>query len=310
VANWEAWNEPNIGPSALKAGAAAWYRELVNRFAAVVHSVHSDNVVIAGSTSPFETTNAIAPLHFMRDLLCIAGGEKPRPTCSNRTHFDVWAHHPYTSGGPTHQAVRGDDVSIGDLPEMRRILDAALRAHHVISNRKVRFWVTEFSWDTKPPDPKGVPLGLQTRWTAEALYRMWSAGVSLVTWFRIRDDPSATSYYQSGLYFRGSSVAKDWPKPTFHAFRFPFVAFGSGDRVFVWGRTPDGARGRVAIQQVVSGEWRTLGLLATDRYGIFSRIYRTARTTPLRAQLVNGSDASVPFSLQVPPDRVYPVFGS
>ena len=37
--------------------------------------------------------------------------------------------------------------------------------------------------------------------TAEALYRMWAAGVDTVVWFRIRDEPLRTSFYQSGLYF-------------------------------------------------------------------------------------------------------------
>ena len=40
------------------------------------------------------------------------------------------------------------------------------------------FWVTEFNWDTKPPDPKGVPQRLHARWVSEVLFRMWRAGVS------------------------------------------------------------------------------------------------------------------------------------
>lgn len=310
VRYWEVWNEPNVGSKAIKAGVADWYRALVNRAAPAIHGVHSDNVVIAGSTSPFENTNATAPLQFMRDVLCMRGGEHPRPKCSSKIQFDVWGHHPYTSGGPTHHAARGDDVSLADLPEMKAILDAAVRAHHVISASKVRFWVTEFGWETRPPDPKGVPLALHARWTAEALYRMWAAGVSMVTWFRIRDDPVRSSFYQSGLYFRGEGIRHDRPKPTLRAFRFPFVAFGSGNRVFVWGRTPSGTPGRVNVQQKVAGRWRTLGVLHTDRYGIFSRIYGTKSAGNLRAVLPDSRDMSVPFSLHAPPDHVYPVFGA
>lgn len=106
----------------------------------------------------------------MRELLCLS--PSLRPTCSAETRFDVWSHHRYTSGGPTHQAVLRDDVSLGDLPEMRRVLDAAMRAGHVRSAGKPRFRVTEFSWDSSPPDPNGVPTALHTRWVAEALYRM------------------------------------------------------------------------------------------------------------------------------------------
>ena len=116
-------------------------------------------------------------------------------------HFDIWAHHPYTSGGPTHKAVNREDVSIGDLPGMKRLLDAAVRAHHVVSKQKVRFWVTEFAWDSQPADPKGVPARLNARWVSEALYRMWLNGVSLVTWIQLRDEPFTTdTFCQCGLW--------------------------------------------------------------------------------------------------------------
>ena len=311
VRYWEAWNEPNhVGAAALKKGAADWYRTLVNDLGAAVDGVHRDNIVIAGSSSPFGTASSVAPMTFMRQLLCVGGGARPHATCSKTIHFDIWGHHPYTSGGPTHHAAGVNDASLGDLPEMGRLLDAAIRAHHVISSRKILFWVTEFGWDTNPPDPKGVPIALQTRWTAEALYRMWATGVSLVAWFRVRDDPVQSTFYQSGLYYRGSDIRRDRPKPTFYAFRFPFVAFRQGDRVFVWGRTPASDARRVVVEQLVGSRWRAIGTLRSDRYGIFSRIYSTSDDGSLRARLAGSADASVPFSLHVPPDHFYPIFGS
>ena len=293
VRYWQAWNEPNHpGRPALKTVVPAWYRSLVNDFAAAVHGVDPRDDVIAGGCSPFTTSTAVGPLLFMRKLFA-------RPVS-----FDIWSHHPYTSGGPTHHANGGNDVSLGDLPKMAQRLGDAVRTHRVVSQRRVRFWVTEFSWDTNPPDPKGVPLALQTRWTAEALYRMWAAGVSLVVWYRIRDEPLHTSYYQSGLYF-----VDNRPKRTLYAFRFPFVAFAESGKVFVWGRTPAGRPGAVAIEQSSSGRWRKLGTLRSDRYGIFSQLYAASGDGPLRARL-GGGDVSVPFSLQVPPDRFYYPFGS
>jgi hypothetical protein len=294
VRYWQAWNEPNHpGRPQLKPRVAGWYRELVNRFTAAVHAVARRNQAIAGGCSPFTTTTAVGPLHFMRQLFAAP------------VHFDIWSHHPYTSGGPTHTANGNDDVSLGDLPEMRALLQREIRRGHALSSRRIRFWVTEFSWDTNPPDPKAVPIGLQSRWTAEALYRMWAAGVDTVVWFRIRDEPLRTSFYQSGLYFR------NWtPKRTLYAFRFPFVAFAENGRVFVWGRLPAGRPGAVVVEQRSGGAWRRLGTLRSDRYGIFSRIYSTSGEGPLRARAVGRSDASLAFSLQVPPDHFYPPFGS
>jgi hypothetical protein len=196
---------------------------------------------------------------------------------------------------------------------MKQLLVAAYRAHHVISPRMPPFWVTEFSWDTKPPDPRAVPVKLQSRWTAEALYVMWRQGITLVTWLDLRDHPYPQDPVQSGLYYLGATLKQDRPKPTLTAFRFPFVAYTQKRGILVWGRTPWGKPGRVAIYQSTSGRWRQIASLPTDRYGIFDQRIRGARTGYLRAQLVSGGKAggarSLSFSLKRPPDRLYRPFG-
>jgi hypothetical protein len=201
-------------------------------------------------------------------------------------------------------------MSLGDLPEMRRLLMASVRAGHVGTRATPRFWVTEFGWDTKPPDPRGVPISLHTRWVAEALFRMWKAGVSLVTWVQLRDDPLTTSFYQGGLYFRGSTIERDRPKPALRAFRFPFVAFPQRGGVSVWGRTPAGQPGRVLVEQSFRGRWRRLGVLRTNRYGIFERRFRFSATTgSMRARKLGTTHKAVPFSLKHVPDRFFNPFG-
>ncbi len=128
-------------------------------------------------------------------------------------HFDIWAHHPYTSGGPNHKATLPNDVSLGDLPKMRKMLVEGIKAGHVVSTHEVAFWVTEFSYESNPPDPGGLKPGLGARWTSEALYRMWRAGVTQVTWFLLTDQPYTSYFAQSGIYLRGSpSPQGDKPK--------------------------------------------------------------------------------------------------
>jgi len=308
VRYWEAWNEPNKIPGPpFKAGAASWYRQMVNAFAAGVHT-EPGNVVIAGGLAPFGISTAVAPLAFMRSLLCLSSGRPPRATCSTPVHFDIWSTDPYTAGGPTHHAYRKDDVSIGDLPEMKAVLEAGVRLRHIVSTQPVRFWVTEFSWDSNPPDPAGVPAALEGRWVAEALYRMWSAGVSLVTWFLLRDQPVHTSPYQSGLYFRGPSFAYDRPKPALTAFRFPFVAFAQSKKVFVWARTPTGKGGTIVVEQHGSSGWRRVAALRANRVGIASATFAMRAHGALKARI--GGNTSLPFSLVPPPDQVYQPFGS
>ena len=313
---WQVWNEPNISldltPQLLDGHpvAADRYRVMVNRFAASIKQVHADNLVVAGGLAPFfdHTPYVVAqdtdwgPLSFMRRLLCLS--RALRPTCTNRVRFDVWSTHPYTSGGPTHEAVLPDDVSLGDLGEMRAVLTAAERAGHIQSRGRVRFWVTEFSWDSNPPDPRGVPTSLLRRWVPHALYQMWRNGVSLVTWYQVLDEPLDSSPLQSGLYYRDGG-----PKPYLQGFRFPLVAFPRAHGVYVWGRTPTATRGRVVVQQKSTSRWKTLAVLTSDRAGIFRRTFTTVPRGDVRARLAGTSDLSLPFSLRAVPDHIYIPFG-
>jgi hypothetical protein len=321
VRYWQAWSEPNFWhflspqydaprksgsvPSGTHIASADLYRNMVNEFTAAVHGVHADNLSIAGALSPFHFDTfdfpKIAPLRFMRALFCLSRTGGALPGCEP-VHLDIWSAHPYTSGGPNHHALAPDDVSIGDLPDMRRVLKAAVRSHHLLASGRLRFWVTEFSWDTKPPDRTAVPIRLHARWVAEALYRMWRDGVSLVTWFQLRDQPinnaAPGDSFQSGLYFRcASGLPCDRPKLSLTAFRFPFVAFRSGSRVLVWGRTPGGKTGSVTVEQQQGHRWKRLAKLRAGGSGIFTRRLRTSGRGPLRAMLNSPRDASVPFAL-------------
>ncbi len=303
---WQAWNEPNkVASRSDKPGTAAWYRTLVNAFAAEAHSVPG-NEVVAGGLAPFGISTSIAPLDFMRSVLCV----DTHPACHDPVHFDVWSTDPYTAGGPTHVATHAGDVSVAELPEMKAVLDKAAGSGDVASPRPPAFWVTEFSWDSDPPDPGGLPAALEGRWVAQALYEMWSSGVSLVTWFTLRDEPFASSPYQSGLFYRGPSLARDRPKPAFTAFRFPFVAFPAGKSISVWGRAPAGKPGAVRIEQHGPGGWSLVARLEANRVGIFSAELTTRKRGPLRAVLAADGESSLPFGLVSPPDRAYQPFGS
>jgi hypothetical protein len=246
----------------------------------------------------------VAPMQFMSTLLCVSLRAPHRTTCSQRTRFDVWAHHPYANGGPNWHAHRATDASVGDLQEVHALLTAAERAGTITSARTPKFWVTEISWDTSPPDPQGVPVALHARWVAEALYRMWRAGVSVVIWFRLQDDLLSRSPYQSGFF-----TAAGQAKHSLEAFRFPFVAFRSGSTIAVWGRTPFGLGGSVVVERQSGKRWISIARLRANRNGIFSRALSAQAATTLRARLVSSSETSIPFSLTVPPDRPTTPFG-
>jgi hypothetical protein len=322
VGAWEVWNEVNAsfffvpqwkGKPGGEALSPVFYRRMVNDFAAAVHAVNPANLVIGGSLYPFAldrpNAQAVPPLEFMRQLFCLSAKLRLKPKCGEPLHFDVFSHHPYTSGSPTHQVLGPDSVSIGQLPRMARVLRAAIKQGRVISSRPVQFWVTEFGWDTNPPDPKGVPVALQARWISEAFFRMWRAGVSVASWFQMRDGWGDDARFADGLYricpAQPDNPACDWPKPSFSSFRFPFVAFRR-DRghVLIWGRTPAGVPGTVIVEQLRGSGFQRVATLPTDGYGIFQRILRIKATWRggLRARLPDGSIQSLPFSLKQPRD--------
>lgn len=322
VSMFEAWNEPNASfflfPQRNPNGSTyspSLYREMVNRFAAGVHRVHADNIVVAGALFPFTLNRpgavTIGPYRFMRELLCLDEKLKVVPGCGPPVQLDAWSHHPYTSGDPTHKAGHPDSISLGDLPRMQKLLKTAARRGRIASHGPVKFWVTEFGWDTAPTDPKGVPLALHARWVSEAIYRSWSAGVSLFVWYRLRDGPP-TGAVQSGLWFRcDAGVACDKPKTqSLQAFRFPFVAFRNRKRVTVWGRTPGGVRTAVLIQHRRNGKWRKVRRLRPNSAGIFQARLKGVRRGLLRARIAPRGEVAVPFSLKRPPDRPVNPFGS
>ena len=307
---FQVWNEANNSLD-LNPVSASTYRAMVNAVADSVHAVDPTSLVVAGSLDPFghpktkkQKWYSVAPLSFMRSLLCLSKGAHPHPTCHAPVRFDVWSHHPYTFGGPFGHARLPDDVELGDLPKMRALLQAGARFHHVVSANPVEFWVTEFGWDTSPPRPHAAPLGLAARWTAESLHQMWLAGVSLVTWFLLEDYPSP-SPYQSGLYFHSASLATARAKPGLTAFRFPFVAYLQKKSVSIWGRDATSDRETVTVQlrHGKGGRWRTVALVTSNTNGIFLAKLRLKATKKdwLRA-VVPGSDTSLAFSLTRPKD--------
>jgi hypothetical protein len=334
VNNWEVWNEPNLlyflTPQKRNGTwySPGLYRRLVNAFSSAVYAVDPSSTVIAGVTAPFGNKRQPGPLLFLRKALCLTSTNHHAAGCqgAGALHADAWSTHPYTQGGPTHHAVSPTSVSLGDLPEMKRALNAAVSFHHIISaHPPVQFWVGEFSWDSKPPDPKGVPTALHTRWVSEAVYRSWKAGVRVFNWFTVRDRSFLNSRYQSGLWYcgvasttddnvcdnSGYDYSQDVRKPAWRAFWFVFVAYANNGRLTVWGRTPGAQPGvSVAIERKVGSSWRRISLVSANGVGIFSKTFSSSLTKGLvRAHVRGTTDVSAGFSLVRPADRSVLPFG-
>jgi hypothetical protein len=173
----------------------------------------------------------------------------------------------------------------------------------------IRFWVTEFSWDSNPPDKCSPSMSLLQRWIPEALYRMWQNGADLVVWLQIQDDPMTTSFYQSGFFFTSASLAAAKPKPTIEGFRFPFVAYPRGKKVYVWAHTPLGVKRRITIEQKTGKRWVTVARVATGSTGLLSTTIKAKPTGLFRARLLPTNERSLAFSMKAPPDQFFNPFG-
>jgi hypothetical protein len=327
VRYWQGLNEPNLSLFFMpqydgnRAVSPILYRTLINTFYGAIKAVNPSNLVIAAGLGPIAVPKyTVGPMRFTRELLCMRGHERFRPApgdCGGGVSFDIFAIHPYTTGGPTHEG-GANDVQLGSLWRLRALLDAADRAGRINGQfESTPLWITEFSWDSQPPDPGGLPMKIETRWVAEALHTAWSVGIDTFFWFSLRDfeqEPGEPFHIsiESGLYFRGPTVAQDQPKEVLYAFRFPFVAYPGSKGFRYWGRTPSSKGGRVTIQVWKQGKWRKLLTTRADKAGIFHgqtrSHYGKGRSGAARA--VQAGQISVPFSMRPVGDFPHPPFGA
>jgi hypothetical protein len=326
VKYFQALNEPNLSlfffpqyETSGKALSPYLYRDLINAFYAGIKAAEPSALVVAAGLGPIAIPQyTIGPMKFAEQLLCMTGGKHPKPTkdsCGGGVHFDIFAVQPYTTGGPNHQGA-ANDVEIGDLAKLQNLIAAADRAGRIVgASKDTPLWVTEFSWDSKPPDPGGLPMRIETRWVAEALHTAWNAGVENFFWYSLHDearDPSRpySDSLESGLYYRGPTLEEDQPKPFLSAFRFPFVAY-PGNSLSYWGKTPSGRGGKVKIEILNHGKWKRLATARADKDGIFKGRIKTGYGRNLKgsARARSGKQLTPAFSMRPVKDFYHPPFG-
>jgi hypothetical protein len=180
--------------------------------------------------------------------------------------FDVFAHQAIdnTGGGPLKSGPNRYDASTPDLGRVVKVLRAAERVGTLRGSHPV--WVTEFWWDSNPPNPVGAPLGVQARWVEQTLFLFWKAGASVAVDFQIGDTtdrPDVHAGFQSGVFFGNGQ-----PKPSLTAFRFPFVTERINERkVRAWGKAP--AAGTLLIERLKGGKWVAIRRIQVSKGAVF-----------------------------------------
>ncbi len=209
---YSVWNEPNLeqflAPTFDAKGRPVSPFVYARMFRAAYAGIKAGNrraLVAIGETSPRgrdkpspgPVQDSIAPGTFARLLSTV------RPAL----RFDAWAQHPYsTLGAGPLQRARFPNVHLVNLPQLEDSLKRWFR------KRSVPIWVTEYGFETKPGEPKGVTPARQAAYARQALQLLRDLPyVEVFIWFILRDDPTST--WQSGLLNRDGSR-----KPAFAAF--------------------------------------------------------------------------------------------
>jgi len=217
IRHWMAWNEPNnpvfIRPQFKKSGkryvvaSAAIYAKICNAIVTGIHSTRiSGEKVACGATAPRGNNSgrnirpSVTPLVFLKALK------------KARAKFDVYAHHPYYSG-PSETPVtppkgrKAGAVTFGNIGDLLSLLKKLYPGKHL--------WITEYGYQTKPPDPVfGVSYAKQAKYLAQAVAMMRkNPRIDMMIWFLLRDDRRVKAGWQSGLVTTGGKR-----KPAFATF--------------------------------------------------------------------------------------------
>jgi hypothetical protein len=283
----QVWNEPNqeffLSPAYAADGTTPsspnHYRQMLNASYNAVKAVNPQMLVVTAGTSPYgddpggpypdPNNRRIRPVQFWQQVL------------SDRTLFDVFAHQPInnTGGGPLQSATNPYDATTPDLGRVVNMLRAAESGGTTLPGSQP-VWVTEFWWDSNPPNSVGVPLDTQAAWIEQSLYLFWKAGASVAIDFQlgdVNDLLNVRAGFQSGPFFSNGQ-----PKPSLTAFRFPFVTERIDKKTLrAWGWAPES--GTLSIQQKQGSRWVTIKQLQVSKGVVFLTQLGVSGKTALRA---------------------------
>jgi hypothetical protein len=249
---------------------------------AAIKRINDENQVLLGGTAALGSevrggNHGIPPLRFLRELACVDRRGRPleRPECSDfkPLQADGYAHHPYSLyQRPDARSANPDDVTIGDLDRLSRLLDRLYRLGRITT--RLPIFITEYGYETNPPDVvRGVSLRQQARYHGLATYLAWKQeDVSMFAQFLLNDvEPPEGAQgpveksrdWQTGLYFND-------------AFKLPFWAeaqsVAGADIVVLFGQVrPNSGRKRIEIEmRAPDGSWIPVQTYETRQAGDFN----------------------------------------
>jgi hypothetical protein len=326
---WSIWNEPNqagwLTPQWIPdprdgrrfvEAAPHVYRALLDQaWAALQETGQGADTILIGETAPkglLQTkgiTRSIDAQRFIRALYCLDDNLQPfrgssaevRGCPQDTSQFPAqhpglfaatgYAHHPYelTFAPDRAPGYRTRWVTTGNLGDLTRLLRRIRQRYGQPTRTDVPLYLTEFGYQTNPPDRFGVSRTQQAAYLNQAEYIAYkNRNVRTLAQFLLIDDGEPVSRtFQSGLMdIQGRK------KPSFRAYLLPVhlprPSVRRGQRLRVWGLVrgaPNGRAQRVRIEVRDRGatRWRRVrGVLTDARRGALETSVAVRRSGHLR----------------------------
>ena len=222
VTLYSVWNEPNLKSwltPQYKNGvpySPYVYRRLLNAASAGLGaSGHGSDQLLMGELQPYAGSSTgskkVRPLHFLRELACVDRRFRPyrgkaakKRGCAKfkRLPGTGLAYHPYTlAGGPKVKVRHRDDASINTLSRVTKTLDR-LSAKRRLANRSLPLYISEFGFQSAPPDRYATPLRRIPGFLAQSeRIAFGNKRVATFSQYPLVDD-RALGGFQSGLRYR------------------------------------------------------------------------------------------------------------
>jgi hypothetical protein len=312
VSLYTVWNEPNLvgwlSPqfSGGVPQSPRIYRGLLNAAAAGLSaSGHGSDQLLLGELLPFSrstrsSTKKIRPLAFLRELACLdsryrafKGKAAKRRGCTGFKALPGTglAYHPYTlAGGPNVATPHRDDASIGQLGRVTKALDR-LRSKGRLRKSRMPIWLTEFGFQSDPPDPFASPIGKIPGFMGQSEFIAFKNGrVVSYSQYPLVDDAGRRDGFQSGLRFHSGKA-----KPgVFLAFQRPFYARKVGSRVELFGGVRSASGGTVQLQTRAGkkGKWKSLGSATLGSRGYFDKRVKVTAVSKRYFRFIGNGMAS------------------
>jgi hypothetical protein len=293
---WSIWNEPNLyswlSPQRSHGTplSPSIYRNLyLGGYRGLKAGGHTGDKFLLGELMPRGGTSAqkVRPLEFLREMACldshyhqIRGKAAKKRGCRKVGRFPTSgiAYHPYTPPAGPHTREGRDDAAIGQLSRLRATIDALARRGKL--PRHLPIWITEFGYQTKPPDPfQGAPLKRAASFMDESEWIAFrNPRVASYSQYTLFDDPPRPgsgplrwSSWQAGIYFASGKRKRS----VFSAFRLPvYVRKLSGNRVEIFGGRRIAGETATVEAKAPGGSYRSIGSVAVNQAGYFRRVFK------------------------------------